>query len=131
MGAVRVVLYAEGALDARVEWQWTAPGHDLQEDELGPAHHLVRRAVAWCRGCPPEAVRFDSPIRKPSGRRYRGSDLLDPRLLRRIAATHALAGSALPVVLIDQDGDAGRHALLSASCAAGRWGSRTRRSRPG
>src|SRR5688500_4778323 len=114
--SVRVVLYGEGPLDLGDEWPWTAPGNELQEDELGPAHVLVRRAIAQVRTCPEAAVRFQAPLRHRTGRHLRGGQLRSAGNIHRLIAAHQLASQRadLVVVLVDQDGDPRREAELSS-----------------
>lgn len=105
--SVRVVLLAEGKNDLGGPWPWTAPGQRLGEDELGPAHVLVRRAAARVAGAPEEAVVFFAPPRTAEGRRITGSQLHDERTLRRVALAVRLGQethAALCVVLVDDDG---------------------------
>lgn len=117
MGALTLALVGEGAGDLGAEWPWTTPRSALSDDELGPAHLLIRRATAAGAGVPEGAVRFVAPVRKSTGAHYRGSDLLRPENLRRIVAAHQLPVAGHPlvhrvVVLVDQDGDPDRERML-------------------
>jgi hypothetical protein len=109
--SIRVVLYAEGALEAGV---FRAPfGDELAEDEQGPAHVLVRRCIAAARTVPEPAVRFHRPQRTGRGLVPRGSLLLDRTTVRRLLSFPP--GRPRPevgIVLVDADGDPARQRLL-------------------
>ncbi len=111
---VRVVLYCEGSREGgRRAAQPDAPGDRLDEEALGPAHILCRRAIAARTLVPEAAVHFEAPLRTHRGTVPQGSDLLVRKTLRRLLtwpSTRSLPD--LAVVLVDRDGDEGRAALL-------------------
>jgi hypothetical protein len=75
---------------------------------------LIRRVVAEQAKCPPEAVRFVSPLRH-RGKTARGSEFLVPKILRSLVtfpSNHRRPD--LAVVLIDEDGDRSRQSLGAA-----------------
>lgn len=62
--SLTVVLYCEGSREsgAAGELPPPAPGEELMEDELGPAHVLARRVLAKARNLPEDAIRFTEPL---------------------------------------------------------------------
>jgi hypothetical protein len=116
-GAIRVVLLAEGPGEDRgsrpTSLPAPAPLETLTEEELGPGHLLVRRALAKARNMPEQAILFVAPNRIDGGRLARGSDLHGPRRLRKLLA-YAPNQKAphLAVVLVDEDGQSKRRAAL-------------------
>ncbi len=122
MGALHIVVYAEGAAErlagrssARLP---TAPGHPLQEDEHGPAHILVKRALAEVCERPPQSLTFDAPLRW-RGRQPKGSDLLNERTLKMLLRwPRPTLAPDLAVVLIDCDGEKDRKQRLEEVIAA-------------
>jgi hypothetical protein len=112
---MRVVLYAEGAGDAPTAGLPPHPDAELQDEHLGPAHHLVRRCLCEGTRVPVAAVRFRAPLRH-RGRIAVGSDLLHPKILRRLLTWPRVdARPNLAVVLVDEDGDTGRRSRLEAT----------------
>jgi hypothetical protein len=109
------VLYAEGSAEhGGAVRLLPAPGHDLSPIHLGPGHLLVQRMVAEHVKCPLEAIRFLSPLRY-RGATVRGSQLLNPRVLRSLIAFPANHRRPdLAVVLIDEDGDRSRQSLAAS-----------------
>lgn len=111
--AVVMVLHAEGPGDLGRPSGWIAPGYSLLEDDLGPAHELVRRILSTDRGIPPTAVDFREPLRTRSGARAHGSKLLAPRVLDEVLGAWIVE---VPLVVLLVDGDeqepAGRRRLL-------------------
>ena len=120
--SVRVVVYAEGSGEAPRLFD-DSPAWTLGDDDLGPAHVLVRRSLAAERGVPESAVVFRGRYRDEDGCHLVGSDLLDDARRARLAALHALFADRidLVVLLVDRDGHADRTpAALGAS-----WTGRT------
>jgi len=118
--SLRVALIAEGSGDLGSSSRLNLPRATVNEalinDELGPAHWLIRRAVAAAKGMPEDAVTFVAPLRLPTGRAPRGSDLLLRRNLARLVAYPPLTPRPdLIIVLIDEDGEADRAANLNAA----------------
>ena len=118
--SLRVVLYAEGAgEDSGEETLWPQSGHPLREEHLGSAHILLRRAIAYRTQMPEAAVQFVAPLRV-RGRRARGSDLTDTRIVRQLLAwppSTLRPHPQLAVVLVDEDGVADRRRKLNdATC---------------
>jgi hypothetical protein len=113
--SIRVVLYAEGSAEHGGEVRLLpAPGEELAEVHLGAAHLLIRRVVAAAAHCPPDAVRFVSPLRI-RGRTVRGSDLHVGTNLKKLLAfpmTHRRPH--LGIVLTDEDGIRSRRDLRTA-----------------
>jgi len=113
--SLRVVLFAEGAgeLLGASRFGPAAVGETLNDDELGAAHILVRRALDRCRRIPPQAVHFQSPPRKRRGTAARGSDLRDRETLRQLLTwLDPALRPDLAIVLVDEDGDARRRDRL-------------------
>ncbi len=111
---MRVVVYAEGGGEVSGHTILpTRPGDPLTEDELGPAHHLVRRCMEASVG-PTDGIEFEAPLRF-RGRLPKGSDLLEKTRLRQLL-TWPLASRRpdLAVVLVDSDGDHQRRGVISA-----------------
>ncbi len=81
--SLRVVLYAEGALESG-----SPPGFGeiLGDDEMGPAQVLVRRVLVDVGRAPEPAIRFVRPRRLRTGKIARGSDLLSVKSLRQLLA---------------------------------------------
>src|SRR5262245_16150910 len=80
--SLSVVLYAEGTGElGGVSSMPPEPGEPLADDHYGPAHLLIRRAIAMTTNAPEAAVSFRSPLRL-GVRHPRGNDLLDPSRLR-------------------------------------------------
>lgn len=112
---MRVVLYAEGAGDAPASGLPLHPDAELHDEHLGPAHHLVRRCLCEGTRLPVAAVRFRAPLRH-RGRIAVGSDLLHSKVLRQLLTWPRVdARPDLAVVLVDEDGDAGRRSRLEAN----------------
>lgn len=111
---LRVVLYAEGSRETGGEpWFAPTPGVPLTDDELGPAHLLMRRAIAARRGIPEPAVRFEGPLRTSRGTVARGTQLYDTTSLRRLLTWPAAERRPhLAIALVDADGDSHRRADL-------------------
>lgn len=116
MTRLQLVLYAEGPNEAGVDALLPAPGGELPPTAWGPAHHLVERLAAAVAGDRPRSVAFLSPLRLPTGRPHRGSDLLVGKRLRQLLefATHQRAPD-LAIVLVDEDGVPGRRQELVAN----------------
>ncbi len=113
MGAVRIVLYAEGAGELRSTRHAPlfVPGDPLDEDVLGAAHLLVRRTVEEARRLPARAIQFEEPLATTGGRIPRGSDFQERRTLLRLLTWPARPPD-LAVVLVDRDGDTDRRRRL-------------------
>jgi hypothetical protein len=84
------MLYGEGPGDTagagRASYE-VEVGAPLPDDALGPAHLLVRRALAAARPPLPEpAIRFLEPLRKNAVTKIRGSHLLVPEILHRLVS---------------------------------------------
>jgi hypothetical protein len=114
--SLRVVLYAEGTADTAGEIRVRPkPREPLGEEWLGPAHRLVRRAIARARPRLPEAaILFEEPLRV-GVRVARGSDLLHRPTLRQLLTWVTGKRPDLAVVLVDRDGAAPRHTELSVA----------------
>jgi hypothetical protein len=112
---MRVVLYAEGSLETGLPVGRTAaPGTELTDVELGPAHLLIKRCLRDVGGTS-SPIAFEAPLRI-AGRVARGSDLLVGRSLRRLLTWPARAlAPDLAVVLVDGDGDTSRLATLTSA----------------
>lgn len=104
---VRVVLLAEGAGETGgTQTLLPAAGDTLTDAMLGPAHSLVRRAVAQGWSVPAEAVRFEVPLRTTRGTIPRGSELLDRGTLRRVLLwARPTLRPDLNIVLVDADAE--------------------------
>ena len=108
---IRVVVYGEGrrelsglGLDAPGIVR-PAPTDLLLEEELGPAHILVRRVLERERRIPANAVQFEEPLRLRH-RMARGSDLLEHKKLKRLLTWLDVSRQPdLAVILIDSDDD--------------------------
>lgn len=115
---LHVVLYAEGGAElggpASVD---RAPTSSLESESLGPAHVLLARAIAYTSNVPREAIHFFEPLRTSTGMRPRGSDLHDPRTLRRVMSwpPHPARRPHLAVLLVDEDEVTGRLRLLQGA----------------
>lgn len=109
---MRVVLYAEGSLETGLPVARTpAPGTELADADLGPAHLLIQRCLREV-GNASSAITFEAPLRI-AGRIARGSDLLAPRSLRRLLTWPARSlAPDLAVVLVDGDGETSRAPTL-------------------
>jgi hypothetical protein len=118
VGAIKVVLYAEGAGEAAGEFSLLPPpGDPLLEEHLGAAHLLVRRCIVDLANVPEGAVGFVSPLRL-GVRPARGSDLLDRRSLRRLLTwPRPDRHPDFAVVLVDHDGDDKRRDQLVGGVA--------------
>ncbi len=113
MSSLRVVLYAEGAGELGGEPTLPkAPGNPLLEDDLGPGHVLLQRAIEHASSIPAAAVLFDAPLRIGRGRVAKGSDLLVRGTLRRLLTRLMKYQPDLVVVLVDEDGERGRKRKL-------------------
>ncbi len=111
---LRVVLMAEGGAEARgPEPALVRPMDRLPEAALGPAHVLVRRALAHVRNVQPGDIFFERPL-MVRGRIARGSDLLSRSTLRQLL-TWLRPGTRpdLAGVLIDADGETTRRQTVS------------------
>ncbi len=114
---MRIVLYAEGAGDAPTVGLPRHPEAVLGDEHLGPAHHLVLRCLCEGTRLPTAAVRFHAPLRH-RGKLARGSDLLLGKVLRQLLTWPRVDSRPdLAVVLVDEDGDAGRRNRLEAVVA--------------
>lgn len=113
----RVVVYAEGQGELAGSMRHDhAPGSPLSEQELGPAHLLVRRCLESARELDPSVVRFEEPLRTGRGRRPRGSDLHNGDALRRLLLwADESKQPDLAVVFVDADGDEKRQGYLDTS----------------
>ena len=112
--SLRVALYAEGAGETGgTETLLPAPGNSLEENHLGPAHMLLRRAISMRRGLSEDAVSFQSPLRTRRARVARGSDLIVRRTLRELLSwPDPSRRPDLAIVLVDADGDSTRKRKL-------------------
>jgi hypothetical protein len=115
--SLRVVLYGEGGRDVGGERPPPSPGVRLAENDLGPAHILVRRAVSRTRQLPESAVLFEAGLRIRS-HVHRASQLLQRDCVRQLC-TWAISERApqLVVVLVDEDEDKDRRATLQEHVA--------------
>lgn len=107
MSATCVVVHAEGPGDHGRPPPYAQPGHPLLEEDLGPAHELVRRTLELVHSLPPAAVDFRAPFKTGTGEALHGSRMLVPKLLDQALAGWLLA-SGLPspplvVLLVDAD----------------------------
>lgn len=82
-----IVVHTEGPGDHGHPPDWAAPGDPLMEDDLGPAHELVRRALQRARSIPAAGIDFRTPFRTATGEHLHGS-----RLLRARSVDEALRG---------------------------------------
>jgi uncharacterized protein DUF4276 len=107
--SLRIALYAEGGGETG---HGPGFGEILSEEELGPAHDLVRRCITEAKALPEGAVLFQRPLRL-RGKTPRGSDLLVATSARKLLAWPP--GSRAPefaVFLVDGDGDPSRRATV-------------------
>lgn len=112
--SLRIALYAEGGGETG---HGPGFGEILSEEELGPAHDLVRRCIGKARAIPEAAVLFQRPLRL-RGRTARGSDLLVASSARRLLAWPPRSRSPeLAVFLVDGDGDPSRRAAVEHATA--------------
>lgn len=92
----------------------------LSEEQLGPAHFLLRRAIASARSLRTSEIVFEEGQRAVIGRRPRvprGSDLLKRRVFRTILSWPTPRGQPdLAVVLVDRDEDSKRASKLRRYC---------------
>jgi len=113
----RVVVYAEGPgeLSGPDTSRQRAPGTALTEDELGPAHLLVRRCLEHSRALDPHSIQFEEPLRS-RGKLARGSMLHSRTTLRPLLfwADEELRPD-LAIVLVDADGQEERQAELDSA----------------
>jgi hypothetical protein len=117
--SLRVVLLAEGSGETLGEGPFgrPAPGEPIRGEEQGAGHILVARALEVARRLPAAAIQFQTPPRV-RGRDARGSDLLYRDTLRRLLTwPRPQDRPDLAVVLVDQDGQPGRAALLAGHLA--------------
>jgi hypothetical protein len=87
----------------------------MAAEMLGPAHHLCSRLIA--RELPkPREVLFLSPLHLKAGKPHRGSDLHNAKFVRRLLTiADPKRRPDLALVLVDEDGDAGRRRELTAA----------------
>lgn len=108
---MRVTVYAEGA--GEVPTTLFPAGRALAEDDLGPAHLLVRRCLVQEARIPEASICFVAPRRMTTGRHLKGSDLLVPSVLDKLfVPVPGLPDEDLVVLLVDQDGDRHRERML-------------------
>jgi hypothetical protein len=74
--SIRVVVLAEGSKETGAITLRPKSGIPLTEDQLGPAHVLVRRCLTDTSGAPEAAIRLIEPHRLGTGAVARGSNLL-------------------------------------------------------
>lgn len=111
----RVVVYAEGGREIGGLGPPPSPNTPLGEEDLGPAHWLVRRALSLSRSLPEGAILFEEGLRVGHGRRPRGAQLLERERLRQLCTwADPRRAPALVVIFVDNDGDVGRLARLTA-----------------
>jgi len=117
VGALRIVLYAEGGGETTGELEGLrAPGDPLRDEEQGPGHLLVRRAVTLAGSVPEQAIVFEEPLRTRRGRLPRGSDLHDTNTLAQLLTWGTRSRQPdLCVVLVDSNGDTRRKERLNAA----------------
>lgn len=110
----RVVVYAEGGRETGVGGPYPRPHEVLDDDQLGPAHVLVRRSMHAVTDVPEAAIRFLAGLRL-GARVPRGADLLDRRNLRQLC-TYLSADTKpdLTVIFVDADRTSGRQRDLEA-----------------
>ena len=115
---MRIVLLAEGGGEASglsgLRKGPKAPGTALDSEELGAGHWLIQRVLEDRCRIPENAVRFEMPLRTKHGRQARGSDLINPRILRQLLTP--LQAELVPnlfVILVDQDGKRDRGKQLA------------------
>lgn len=116
---MRVVLYGEGTGElGGTLTQLPTPGRPLENEMLGAAHIIVKRALCELAGRDPSGIRFDSPQRV-RGRLPRGSDLLHAASLRQLTVwPWPEQKPELVVVLVDADGEKQRRTLVQGHLAA-------------
>jgi hypothetical protein len=129
--SIDVVVYAEGEgeLASGLESEFELPiepGRSIPEERLGPAHRLVRRAIAHVSDVPGAAVSFQQHKRF-EGRQPKGSDLRRAEALKQLLNYDELYADRPPVpelavLLIDQDGEAGRRQSLEETVERVRTG---------
>jgi hypothetical protein len=112
----RIVLYAEGPGDAGGEVsRLPPPGELLEETHLGPAHALVRRCITRETPIPEAAIKFLCPLRVRV-RHHKGSDLLEPRVVRQLLTWPAASRRPdFAIVFVDADEDRNRRSNLRAA----------------
>lgn len=119
MGALKVVLYVEGAGERLGELrELRAPGDLLHEESLGSAHILLRRVIAAARRLPENGILFHEPLRT-RGRLAKGSDLHNERTLAQLLTWPVASRRPdISVVLVDADGDTRRKEQLAGAVAS-------------
>jgi hypothetical protein len=114
IGALRVVVYAEGPAELGLFGFPPSAGCVLTEDFQGPAHALVARCIVQVGWVPRAAVQFEQGLRKATTALPRGSDFLEPKILRRLLSwASAEVRPHLALVLIDEDGFSERYSALA------------------
>ena len=113
MGALRVVLYAEGGGETSGHARGSrAPGELIEEEALGAGHLLLRRAIASQHSISERALLLEEPLRT-RGRIALGSDLQHERTLAQLLTwANPTRQPDLALVLVDCDGEPGRKARL-------------------
>jgi hypothetical protein len=111
---MRVTVYVEGGREYGPAVALPPPNEPLAEDNLGPAHVLVRRCLADV--VTEDAIQFLAPL-KFLGKECRGSMLLKEKVLRRVL-TWAEGAPDLAVVLVDEDGINQRLSQLNGHVAS-------------
>lgn len=103
-----LVVHAEGAGELGERPSRLSPRDPLLEDDRGPIHAVIA-SVAVAAGVPAAALDFREPLRKSTGGRPKGSDLLDDQVLDELLAAWQLADpTPAVVVIVDADEDAPR-----------------------
>jgi hypothetical protein len=101
----RIAVYCEGPAESGAMGLGPSPGTLLEDDALGAAHVLVRRAAQHLDRQRFGAVSFEEPLRL-AGARPRGSQLLSRNNVRRLLAwASPQRAPDLSVLLVDEDGD--------------------------
>ncbi|MDX2014630.1 MAG: hypothetical protein SFW67_30810 [Myxococcaceae bacterium] len=109
--SLSVVLLAEGTGDLG-ENLLRGPRSRIDDEDLGPAHVLLSRALAEVRGVPRAAIQFFEPNRTARGTLARGSVLKHRRSLRQLINYLPAQRPDLIIVLVDADGDSSTEATL-------------------
>lgn len=117
MGALRVVVYVEGAGEG-ASFEHRAPGDRISEESFGSAHLLILRCIEQERSIPANAIVFEEPLRT-RGRIAKGSDLSNERILVQLLTwPSADRRPDLVVVVVDCDGELHRRERLAHAVAA-------------
>lgn len=117
MGAVTVVLLAEGSGEVKSS-SIRGMGDTIPADDWGPAHFLFQRVIEASSSIPAAAVRFVEPARTNRGTVAKGSDLHEPRSVRRLLGYPIpVERPTLAILLVDADGKKDRQRVLEDTIA--------------